>query len=334
MICCFRLHNWIQIYWILTNIYIFSGERNTLETENRLRVAIASSHISKGAKPLISIHNHRAYALIHNYSYFYYNEQLNPSRPPQWAKISIIRHILALPRKFDWLLWLDSDAIILKLGKSVENILDHFNVSINVKLVFSGDTNAMNTGVMLLRRSDWVLNALKEVWDIGETLSLNPKVGMGYDNAAFSMFLAGCNSSSSYEQLRLCFNASDLGATSNSSKLRIENADPEIYRLMLSPQVLTHVLPVPHKLFNCYRTEDAKFVVHFAGYHERTKSRRMAVAMRRVTYPNHLFHWWELRWCYVLSCLLVCAESVFQHIYAFCPTEYSVVPDKLKLGLY
>ena len=69
-------------------------------------------------------------------------------------------------------------------------------------LVFSGDTNAINAGVLLLRRTEYARHLVDEVIAIGAKLRrANVTVGMGSDNAAFAIFLGG--TSGDNDQCRL-----------------------------------------------------------------------------------------------------------------------------------
>ena len=168
------------------------------------------------------------------------------------------------------------------MTRRIEHILSNYNITNNISFIFSGDTNVINTGVMLLRNTDWMKYALKEVWDIGANFTKYPQIGMGYDNAAFSMFLAGCNGSSSESDLRQCYLKSDAGYYSINDKLAISSANIEFYRTLLSPTVFPHVRPVPHDAFNCYQSDRAEFILHFAGAHREAKLRLVEGAIARL----------------------------------------------------
>lgn len=96
---------------------------------------------------------------------------------------------------------------------------------------------------------------------------------MGLDNAAFSIFLGGCTSNSSYESFAACYQRVDIGY-SNGRQVkdvvrRIASADLNIYKTMVAPHILQHVGIMPQANFNCYTKECAKFIAHFPNYRER-----------------------------------------------------------------
>jgi hypothetical protein len=91
---------------------------------------------------------------------------------------------------------------------------------------------------------------------------------MGYDNAAFAIFLAGCNSSSAFNvtDYQRCYQQVDLGNSRKDLKRifrkQIEAADPALYAWMIHPSILPHIAPVKQSLFQSYFTKNAKFVLH------------------------------------------------------------------------
>ena len=131
----------------------------------------------------------------------------------------------------------------------------------------------------------WMKYAWKEVWDIGANFTKYPQIGMGYDNAAFSMFLAGCNGSNSESVLRQCYLKSDAGLFDTNDKMAIENANIEIYRTLLSHTVFPYVRPVPHIAFNCNNSDRAGFMLHSAGALRDTKLRQVEEAIARLQAP-------------------------------------------------
>lgn len=231
--------------------------------------------------------NHHNYAQIHNYAYVQQRESLAMSRLPHWTKVALIRKTL---HNHEWVMWLDGDAIFIDTKKSIEShILSRYgihyeNITVNstmtshrskadkISLIFSGDTLAINSGVMLFRRSKWSFDFLDEVWKVGELLENKPLIGCGIDNAAIAIVLSGCNSNSTYEQCRQCYQNVDLGFKDGSRYApiaeRISHADITIYQKMIPPRILKHILPVPQTLFQSYSKDTAEFIIHFAGHGE------------------------------------------------------------------
>ena len=133
-------------------------------------------------------------------------------------------------------------------------------------LIFSGDENAINDGVLLMRRTSFSLYLLDEVLKIGENLEQAGKyIGMGYDNAAFAIFLGGCNSSRStftVDNYERCYSRVDLGHQQPHLRPRVEAGDPAIYAQMIDRHILEHITPMAQTKFQCYVVKNAKFVLH------------------------------------------------------------------------
>ena len=139
-------------------------------------------------------------------------------------------------------------------------------------LIFSGDTNAINDGVLLFRRTDHSLHILQEIIQIGKNLDLaGMTIAMGADNAAFSIYFGGCTSSMSTSLYQACFDRVDLGfdramiRENKPIKKRIVTADPTIYAQMIPPHILAHLTPFRQAAFQAYTEEAANFVFHLPG---------------------------------------------------------------------
>ena len=212
--------------------------------------------------------NHKKYADRHQYAYVSGNNSLVTNRPPHWTKIVLMENLL---QKYEWVMWLDGDAVILDTSRSIESIITDFGVLESKtpakSMVFSGDTNAINTGVLLIRKSRFSLHMLSEVWKIGLVMEKQGRIGMGLDNGAFSIFLAGCTGESSHKDMIRCYEKVDIGWKDRpvpeiSNKIRA--ADPGVYQQMVPEHLLKHLRPVPQIEWNYYDSS-AKFIIHFAG---------------------------------------------------------------------
>jgi hypothetical protein len=94
---------------------------------------------------------------------------------------------------------------------------------------------------------------------------------MGADNAAFSIFLGGCNSSMHHTDYQQCFDRVNLGFNQPTlkeikpMKKLICSGDRTVYAKMIEPSKLLHVAPLPQRDFQGYTEETAQFVIHFPG---------------------------------------------------------------------
>ena len=220
---------------------------------------------------------------------------------------------------FDWILWIDSDAIVVNITVKLDNIVNRYANSRNTSLLFSGDKNIINSGVLLIRNTLWMSWALAEVWKIGEKLLTYPRIGMGYDNAAFSIFLSGCRSFNSYTEFKICYNNSDLGYLSRENQILIENADPLVLRRVISPEILPYVAMIPRKVWNSNKLNEDRFILHLAGVSWKTKDRIILRELDFVIRPGStsadkypaMHHFPALfSSIQVLSLILVCFLSV------------------------
>lgn len=84
-----------------------------------------------------------------------------------WMKIEPI--IAALADGFDFVLWLDTDTFVARTNIDIRNII-HPDVQLHMawhKIASGADPHHFNTGVMLIRASDWSRNFFARVWDRG-----------------------------------------------------------------------------------------------------------------------------------------------------------------------
>jgi hypothetical protein len=99
----------------------------------------------------------------------------------------------------------------------INKIHSRNNTKVNTKkavtsLIFSGDTNAINAGVLLFHRTKYSLYLLNEAIKIGRNLRKFGEIGMGTDNAAFAILLGGCNTNNSiYSDYKKCYDRVDVG---------------------------------------------------------------------------------------------------------------------------
>ena len=82
-----------------------------------------------------------------------------------WGKVKLVQELLDTD-KFDYVLFLDADAIISDFNQNIEDFIDSDH-----DMVFAEDVgyhSSMNTGVFLVKNSEWSKNFLKTWWESGE----------------------------------------------------------------------------------------------------------------------------------------------------------------------
>ena len=102
------------------------------------------------------------YGNKHNYDIEFFNDVLTTDRPPAWSKILIIQKMLEI---YEIVLWIDSDAVIIDPST---DIFDEFEADKTelalVEHSYGGEAHA-NTGVMVIKRTENILQFLDLVWN-------------------------------------------------------------------------------------------------------------------------------------------------------------------------
>ncbi len=117
-------------------------------------------------KKLIA-YNRQTYANKWNYTIFSGNEDVFPAQtfiePRAWLKAAYFYQLLTSTqtRDVDWLLWVDCDALITRFDLSVDDVLSDLKTTSQHHVVVAEDPHTeFNSGVMLVRNSDWS----RELW--------------------------------------------------------------------------------------------------------------------------------------------------------------------------
>jgi len=91
---------------------------------------------------------------------------ISENRSLHWCKIKIVKELLD-NNDFDYVLFLDADAIISDFNQNIEDFIDD-----NYNIIFAEDVgshSSMNTGVFLIKNNEWSKNFLNVWWESGET---------------------------------------------------------------------------------------------------------------------------------------------------------------------
>lgn len=125
------------------------------------KIAIVS--LAAGSKYIetvsIGFENKRNYAELHGYDFVLELRHLDKSRPIPWSKIKIIERLLT---DYDWVCWMDADAIVMNTAIRLEEIIDpNYHVMICQDLAI----NAVNSGVLLVRNCPASYEFLKRIYN-------------------------------------------------------------------------------------------------------------------------------------------------------------------------
>jgi hypothetical protein len=91
---------------------------------------------------------------------------ISEGRSLHWCKIKIVKEVLDT-NNFDYILFLDADAVISDFNQNIEDFIDG-----GYNMIFGEDVgfhSSMNTGVFLVKNSEWSKNFLNTWWESGGT---------------------------------------------------------------------------------------------------------------------------------------------------------------------
>jgi len=189
----------------------------------------------------LSSTNHLDYANNHGYSYIKQIVQDSDysNWNPTWIKIDILIKTLPL---FDYVVWIDSDAIFVNKDVVVEDFIqDDIDLILPKmemdKLTGNVWTNT-TTGFMIWKNSDWSINLLKNLWD-------NP------GDCRFGYF---------HEQTRLDEFLQDLFLLPGGENILNKSVDD-----LASPIVLNNIKIIPYRYHRCFDDGMINYVYHAGG---------------------------------------------------------------------
>jgi len=209
------------------------------------RVAILTLYDSTWSWAGSLVDNNRdEYAARWGYEYVNANGLINASRPTAWSKLTAMVHHLP---KYDWLLYLDADALIMNPDIQIEAFLDR-----RYDFIATNDGNGFNSGSMLVQNTPWALWWLQQLWNQGHLVT-GKNLPFLYEQRAFHALLA---------------------ADPSIEAKHVKYLPPCAFNSQLkkSPFDLGQFVP-------------GDFVLHFAGYHGLTKQVmlcRYAAALHRT----------------------------------------------------
>ncbi|KAI8372828.1 galactosyl transferase GMA12/MNN10 family-domain-containing protein [Radiomyces spectabilis] len=136
--------------------------------------------------------NKRDYALKHGYSFVarsseFALERERGERKTVWGKIDVIEKVLP---KYDWVFWMDMDAVIMNQDRSLAEIFDNvrnryedgkeaFDRDVDFIIARPGRDPMINAGVFLMRNTPWSMQFLRRVQGVTEWFNKGPSYEQG-----------------------------------------------------------------------------------------------------------------------------------------------------------
>jgi len=108
--------------------------------------------------------NNKAYAEKHGYDWKEYWSVKDKSRPPAWSKIKYIEETLS--QGYDWVFWIDADAVIMNHSIDFAKFLDD-----NYDFILCKDAFSWNTGAWFIKNTPEALDLLKQTWEAKEYIN-------------------------------------------------------------------------------------------------------------------------------------------------------------------
>ncbi|KAG0167756.1 hypothetical protein DFQ28_005717 [Apophysomyces sp. BC1034] len=125
--------------------------------------------------------NKRDYALRHGYSFVarsaeFAQQAIRKDRKTVWGKIDVIEKVLP---KYEWILWMDMDAVILNQDRTLEALFEElqerypdgkeaFDRDVDLIVARPSGDPMINAGVFLMRYSPWSMQFLRDLQGIVE----------------------------------------------------------------------------------------------------------------------------------------------------------------------
>ncbi|CAK8992169.1 unnamed protein product [Durusdinium trenchii] len=159
------------------------------------RVAIVSICAYGETEPvrIIGTENHQVYAELHGYDLYQVTEKsqikanlasqmdINDGRhKPFFWKVNVVKNILEQTPRYDWVLWIDCDALFMDPGRTIDSVIQmSFGEDLKmqslrdrvqplsppeVSLIVATDSSGINNGVWLMRNSAWSHDFLVRWW--------------------------------------------------------------------------------------------------------------------------------------------------------------------------
>eukprot|EP00927_Polykrikos_kofoidii_P056776 TRINITY_DN50859_c0_g1_i1.p1 TRINITY_DN50859_c0_g1~~TRINITY_DN50859_c0_g1_i1.p1 ORF type:complete len:489 (-),score=48.01 TRINITY_DN50859_c0_g1_i1:42-1478(-) len=117
--------------------------------------------------PELSVPNHRAFSAKHGYHYVVHTDLPLPEGvEAHYSKMVVVHDRFAGVDPPDWIFFIDCDAFFTNFDTSVEEILrayDNIHAAQAAHFFVAEDPGGINTGVFIVRNSQWSIDFLKRV---------------------------------------------------------------------------------------------------------------------------------------------------------------------------
>ena len=111
----------------------------------------------------VSLPDKVEYARAHGYDFIYFDEVIDASRPPQWSKVKAVEYLL---NDYEWVWWIDIDALIMNNSVRLESIIDN-----QYDIIFTENKySVISNGSSFFRNSQLTKDFLQESYALNDPL--------------------------------------------------------------------------------------------------------------------------------------------------------------------
>lgn len=127
----------------------------------------------------MSIKNKIEYANKHNYDFIYFDDVIDKTRPPQWSKVKAVESIL---NDYDWVWWIDIDALIMEFDIMLESLIDD-----DYNMIFTSNKYSyLSNGSSFFKNTPETFDFLNDCYDLKHDCLKNVNVNV-FDHEQQSM---------------------------------------------------------------------------------------------------------------------------------------------------
>lgn len=110
-------------------------------------------------KVKLGIESKQKYCQTHGYDFLYSTQLQDLSRHIYWSKIVWV--LMAMDHtNYKWIAWIDADTLIMNRGIQLEDLIDD-----RYDIIINNDRNGFNSGVFLVKNSEWSRNFFSRVYN-------------------------------------------------------------------------------------------------------------------------------------------------------------------------
>ena len=114
----------------------------------------------------IAIPDKLQYASKHGYDVIYFDQKIDDTRPAQWSKVKAVEHVLD---DYEWVWWIDIDALIMNRDIKLESIVDE-----TADIIFTENKySVISNGSSFYKNSEITKNFLRDCYTLNRDILQN-----------------------------------------------------------------------------------------------------------------------------------------------------------------